>query len=101
MQKRPADEKNFVLKDLDLEIPRGQITALIGGNGGKTILFNIISRFTESDRGWIIYRSRGLEIDLLRKNKPVASYKLAGLGIGRMFQDNHVFENMGTSKTCY
>ena len=39
-----GNEKNQVLKSLDLEIPEGQFVTVIGSNGaGKSTLFNIIS----------------------------------------------------------
>ena len=39
-----GNEKNQVLKSLDLAIPEGQFVTIIGGNGaGKSTLFNIIS----------------------------------------------------------
>ena len=82
---------NYVLKNLDLDISEGNITALIGGNGsGKTTLFNIISRLVEPDKTGdetaIIFE----QTDLL-KLKP---YELAALGIGRLFQDAHIFPDL-------
>jgi ABC-type branched-subunit amino acid transport system ATPase component len=85
------DERFFIIDDLNLCIPKGKITALIGGNGaGKTSLFNIISGFMVANEGKILFRNNGSEEDLLRK-KPD---KTANIGIGRMFQDNHIFHNM-------
>lgn len=81
---------NFVLKDFNLTIKRNKITALIGGNGtGKTTLFNIISRLTEVDKltdSSIYFEGN----NLLKLN----DYQIASLGIGRLFQDAHIFNNL-------
>jgi len=86
-----ADERYFIIKDLSLYIPKGKITALIGGNGtGKTTLFNIISGFVECDFGQILYKTNHRTADLTKRK----SHEIATLGIGRMFQDNHIFLNL-------
>ncbi len=86
-----VDERFFIIDDLDLMIPRGKITALIGGNGaGKTTLFNIISRFLEADAGEILYYRNG-DSRPLQKLPP---YQVTRLGIGRLFQDSHIFPEM-------
>lgn len=85
------DERFYVLEDIDLEIPKGKVTALIGGNGaGKTTLFNIISGFFRADDGKIDFKPNGS----LKGITDLKPFKIARLGIGRMFQDNHIFQNM-------
>jgi ABC-type branched-subunit amino acid transport system ATPase component len=85
------DERFNLIDDLDLLVPRGKITALIGGNGaGKTTLFNIISGFIKADEGVIGFRTNGTE----EKITDLAPHQISRLGIGRMFQDNHIFQNM-------
>lgn len=85
------DERFYIIDDLDLMVPRGKITALIGGNGaGKTTLFNIISGFVHPESGKIIYHGNSKPAKIIGK-KP---YKITRLGIGRMFQDNHIFPEM-------
>lgn len=85
-----SDERFFVIDDLDMLIPPGKITALIGGNGaGKTTLFNAISGFTKIDSGQIIYREKE---PILINNLP--PYKITRLGIGRLFQDDHIFPEL-------
>ncbi|TSA27420.1 MAG: ABC transporter ATP-binding protein [Ignavibacteriales bacterium] len=88
---KDEDERFFLLEDIDLLVSKGKVTALIGGNGtGKTTLFNIISGFFNADEGKISFMSYGKHVELTGIN----AYKIARLGIGRMFQDNHIFQNM-------
>ena len=62
---KAAAAKTLIIDDLDLLIPKGRITALIGGNGaGKTTLFNIISGFTECDSGGVYYESGVTKTDV-------------------------------------
>lgn len=88
---KDEDERFYVLEDIDLMLPKGKITALIGGNGtGKTTLFNIISGFFNADDGKIEFKPNGNLTNLTN----LKAHKIARLGIGRMFQDNHIFQNM-------
>ncbi len=89
-RRREAVERVRILNGLNLEVKAGQITALIGGNGsGKTTLFNIINGFLDADKGSIRFIN-GSEHELLGK-KPDA---IARLGLGRLFQDNHTFDEL-------
>jgi len=84
------NSKINILDNLNAFIPKNKITALIGGNGaGKTTLFNIISLLIEADHGEIIFDDND-NVNILNKN----NYELKKMGIGRMFQDNHIFQNM-------
>ena len=65
----------------------GKITALIGPNGaGKTTLFHLITGELRVDTGRIIYK--GDDVTFL------APYKIAKIGIGRLFQDVRIFDNL-------
>jgi ABC-type branched-subunit amino acid transport system ATPase component len=89
--KNANDRSLRVLDDLDILVPQNKITALIGGNGtGKTTLFNIVSGLCPADEGQIIYHT-GSKSTVLNKLKP---YQISRLGIGRLFQTSHVFENL-------
>ena len=66
---------------------RGKITALIGPNGaGKTTVFNVINGFLPPDEGSVYYK----EDDLIG----LAPWAVAQKGIGRLFQDVHLFDQM-------
>ncbi len=76
----------------------GRITGLIGPNGaGKTTLFHLITGELRTDSGEINYR--GEDITFL------PPYRVARKGIGRLFQDVRVFENLTVSENvvsaCY
>ncbi len=76
----------------------GKITALVGPNGaGKTTLFHLITSELQPDCGEILYR--GKRIDGL------PPYRIARNGIGRLFQDVRVFNNLtvfeNVASACY
>jgi len=85
------NEEYLLINQLFLNIPRGKVIALIGGNGaGKTTLFNIISGFVIPDKGSIKFGNNGNATELIG----MSPHRIAKLGIGRMFQDNHTFPEM-------
>ena len=77
----------MALDDVSFEVPAGRIVGLIGPNGaGKTTLFNCLSRLYECDSGEILFDGHSL----LR----IPRHRIAGLGIGRTFQNLALFRNM-------
>ena len=50
------DGKNETLNNLNLKIPMGKVTAVIGGNGaGKSTMFKLITRLYEPKNGQILF----------------------------------------------
>ncbi len=75
------------LRDLYVEVRRGQIHAVIGPNGaGKTTLFNLLSGTLEPDAGEIVFEDRAL--GRIRSNGRTI------LGIARTFQNIRLFGQM-------
>jgi len=74
--------------DVSLTVSEGKITSLIGPNGaGKTTLFNLISGFLKPDKGAIYYNNH-------HRLDGLPPWKIARLGIGRLFQDVRVFDRL-------
>lgn len=72
--------------DVSLDVAPGTIVSIIGPNGaGKTTLFNMICRLYEANAGSITFAGQ----DLLRRRP----HHLAGLGIGRTFQNLALFRH--------
>ena len=82
--------KNFAgliaVNDLHVDLHQGEILGLIGPNGsGKTTFFNVVNGVYEASAGRVAHR--GTEIT----NWP--SYRVAGHGITRTFQNSRVLLN--------
>jgi branched-chain amino acid transport system ATP-binding protein len=75
------------LDGVSFEVAPGQIVGLIGPNGaGKTTLFNCLSRLYAPDRGDILVAGRSV--------LGLPPYRIAGLGVGRTFQNLALFTTM-------
>ena len=86
-----ALEKRFgevvVLRGINMEVTRGGISAVVGPNGaGKTTLFHVISGDIRPDRGAILFNNQ-----TLNGSPP---WKIARMGLGKLFQDVRVFGNL-------
>jgi branched-chain amino acid transport system permease protein len=72
---------------VDLVLPQGQITALIGGNGaGKTTVFNLITGIIRPDAGRVTLRGKDVT------GQP--PQRIAQQGMVRSFQDTRVFRRL-------
>lgn len=75
------------VSELNLELERSSITALIGPNGaGKTTVFNMLTGVYQPTSGKIECEGR-----LINGLKP---YQIAGLGVGRTFQNIRLFKDL-------
>ena len=76
-----------LLNGVNLEVPQGKITALVGGNGtGKTTLFNIISGFEKGYSGDVILEGKNLN--------RFSSHKISLMGVGRLFQGGQLLSGL-------
>ncbi len=73
--------------NVSFDVATGSIKALIGPNGaGKTTLFNMISGFTGSDRGEILFGGEAVQ--------GLPSWQIASRGMVRTFQHIRLFPKM-------
>lgn len=82
----------LVLKGVSLSVPKGGITALLGGNGaGKTTTLKAISNLLHSERGEVTKGS------ILYRDEPVADLDPAALvkkGVIQVMEGRHCFEHL-------
>jgi len=84
-----------ILSDLSLTIPRGKITAIMGGSGcGKTSLLNLIGGRLRPTRGQVLVD--GLNVPALNKKELYALRLRMGMLFqhGALLTDLSVFENV-------
>lgn len=76
-----------LLNGVNLEVPEGKITALVGGNGtGKSTLFNIISGFQKEFEGEVLMEGK-------RLNR-IPAHEISLMGIGRLFQGRQLMGDL-------
>ena len=83
--------KNFgpvqALTDIDLDIPAGKVTAIVGDNGaGKTTLIKCISGIHQPDAGQIWWLGRRVRLH--------SPHDAAALGIATVYQDLALCDNL-------
>jgi len=84
-----------ILDSLDIDIPRGKITAILGPSGcGKTTLLRLIGSQLRPDRGSI--RFEGTDISRLHRRELFVLRERMGMLFqsGALFTDLSVFENV-------
>ena len=75
------------LDKIDLAVKTGELVAIIGPNGaGKTSLLNCITGYYRPQQGQIFFNGRDIT--------HLQTHQLAGLGIGRTYQNIELFPGM-------
>ncbi len=82
----------LVLKGVSLMVPKGGITALLGGNGaGKTTTLKAISNLLHSERGEVTKGSIEYRGENIAKQTPAG---LVRRGVIQVMEGRHVFEHL-------
>ncbi len=75
------------IENINLDIPAGQVTALVGDNGaGKTVLIKTIAGIWEPDAGQMLWEGRPVHLR--------GPHDAAGLGIETVYQDLALCDNL-------
>ena len=83
------------VNNVDFDIPRGSIVSLIGPNGaGKTTFFNMITGFYTPSDGEIEFDGHPIVTKRRNNMRSLRPHEVAGLGIGRTFQNIRLFGTM-------
>ncbi len=82
----------LVLKGVSLNVPKGGITALLGGNGaGKTTTLKAISGLLASERGEVTKGSIKYRGDVIQHQDPAETVKR---GVVQVMEGRHCFEHL-------
>ncbi len=75
------------LDNVSFSLRQGKTLGLVGGNGsGKTTLLNVITKMVVSNKGEVWFNDERIDT--------MPAYKIARLGVGRIFQTGGIFNNM-------
>ena len=81
------------VNNVSFEVKKGRLTSVIGPNGaGKTTMFDLISGFTASDRGQVVFKGQNIV-----GCKP---HEVVKLGMARTFQHLGLFNKMSFGTMC-
>lgn len=90
--KYPGAGNDFALKDVNLYIPEGKITAIVGASGGgKTTLLKLLMRTFTAEVG---------EITIGHHNLANISFKLWREQCGAVTQDGYIFSDTIANNIC-
>lgn len=96
--------KNSILKDINLEIPKGKIIGLLGPNGsGKTTLIKIINGLLESNSGTVLVNGEKIGINSKKviSYLPERSYVNFNMSVKELINYFSDFYDNFDSKTAY
>ncbi|MEM1066105.1 MAG: ABC transporter ATP-binding protein [Pseudomonadota bacterium] len=86
------DHVILVLKGVSLAVPKGGITALLGGNGaGKTTTLKAISNLLRSERGEVTKGTISYRGEDIREMDPAQMVKM---GVIQVMEGRHCFEHL-------
>lgn len=84
---RKSYRKRPVIRDVSLEVTRGEVVALLGPNGsGKTTCFYAVAGLTMPDAGQVLIEGRDVTT--------YPMYRRAKLGIGYLPQERSIFQGL-------
>jgi len=82
----------LVLKGVSLTVPKGGITALLGGNGaGKTTTLKAVSNLLHSERGEV---TKGSIVYRGRRVQDLSPEDLVRMGVIQVMEGRHCFEHL-------
>src|SRR5690606_6293592 len=83
-QLRKSYRKRVVIRDVTLDLARGEVVALLGPNGsGKTTVFYCIAGLVQAEAGQVLIDGRNVT--------GLPMYRRAKLGIGYLPQEMSIF----------
>lgn len=86
--------ENEVLKDIDFDVQKGEVIAIIGSSGsGKSTLLRCINLFEKPDSGEILIDGK----DILSGSVKVTQLRTK---VGMVFQSFNLFNNMNVLRNC-
>lgn len=75
------------IKDISIEVPKGEIVTLVGSNGaGKSTTLRTISGLMKPKTGTILFEDKNIV--------GVPAHKIVGMGLCQVPEGRHVFANM-------
>ena len=87
---RKSYKKRLVLRDVSLDLARGEVVALLGPNGsGKTTCFYAIAGLVSPESGSVLIDGRDVT--------PLPMYRRARLGIGYLPQEVSIFRGLSVA----
>lgn len=86
--------ENLVLKDINMEVQKGEVVTIIGSSGsGKSTLLRCLNLLEEPTSGEILYKNE----NILDKKFDLRAYRTK---VGMVFQNFNLFENKTVLENC-
>lgn len=86
--------ENLVLKDINMEVSKGEVVTIIGSSGsGKSTFLRCLNLLEEPTSGKILYKDE----NILEKHFDIRAYRT---NVGMVFQNFNLFENKTVLENC-